>query len=172
VYQVKQAHWAALGIQWRLFNDKEKTAALRVWWEGENPRYGELKALRDAVRADYRQRKIPISKHPKNAEWEKLNKERAEKVYKYPALGISDPILLDFHEGDVFWNSFWCVQVVSGYSPLEVKYHEKDRTVTGYNLTEKRFAEWLKTGKVPDDRQRIDKNQSKSAIAQYHEYTR
>jgi len=170
-FTIKDGHRPALGIQSREFMDKEKTEELRVQWEHENPRYRELEKIRNDAKAFYRKQKKSISEHPVNAEWERLKKEWTEKAYKYSAISISTPLVFDFHEGDVFWNGKMCVQVVSPYAPLEVKFHNGQGKVIGYHLTEKNFADWLRTGQRPPDQHIIDKNQSKSAIAQYHEYT-
>lgn len=167
-YTIKEAHWAALGIQWREFIDKERTAALRAWWDTENPHYVAMTKRRKAASAgEYKKR---ISEHPEHAAWSKLNAERLGKVYKYPARGISDPLEYDFHEGDLFFCGSSALQVAHDYAPLEVKFHHAS-AVLGYHLTEKDFAKWLRTGVAAPDTRRIEKNQSKSAIAQFYEYT-
>lgn len=168
VYKIKEAHWAALGIQWREFIDKERTAALRAWWDTQNPHYVAMTERRkEASKGEYKGR---ISKHPEHEAWAKLNAERLGKTYKYPARGISDPLEYDFHEGDLFFCGSLALQVVHGYAPLEIKHHRAP-DVLGYHLTDKDFAAWLRSGVPAPVTRRIGKNQSKSAIAQFYEYT-
>lgn len=183
-YAVKKAHWSAFGIQWKYFTDPEPTMKLRKAWEKENPRYSELNVLLEPFRTQnknkvycdqYKQQhgKSPkIADHPKYPEFDKLRKERLSKLIQYGSFAISNPREYAFEEGDTFHGGQGRnLQVISSLDPLEVKNMDGNGNSIGYHLTEKSLEKWLKDGKVPDEKYVIDKNQSKSAIAQYHEYT-
>lgn len=165
-FDIKKAHWSAFGIKWKTdFTDSEKTASLRAWWEGENLRYGELHGL------FFGKNQNDIQDHDDYEEWLELKKERDGKVYKYPAYAISKPIVLDFHEGDVFDSGDEVLQVIVTTPVLEVKLYDKSKNSIGYWLTQDEFANWLKTGVKPSPDHVIDKNQSHSEIAKHYEYT-
>jgi hypothetical protein len=165
-FEIKTAHWSALGIKWKTdFTDSEKTASLRAWWEGENLRYGELHGL------FFGKNQNDIQDHDDHEEWLELKKERDGKVYKYPAYAISKPIVLDFHEGDVFDSGNEMLQVVVTTPVLEVKSYHKGENSIGYWLTQEELANWLKTGVKPSQDHVIDKNQSHSEIAKHYAYT-
>lgn len=165
-FSIKKAHWPALGVQWKkeYFIDQEKTKILRELWEKEHPRYTELYPF------FFRKKLSLVEDHVDYEEWVSLKKEREEKVVRYSAYAISDPPLHDFHEGDVFHSATSIIQVINDYDPVEVKLIEDGKSI-GYHLTDKALEMWLKTGEKASDSFRIVKNQSKSAIAQYHEYS-
>lgn len=164
-YQIKKAHWPALGVQMREFVNREKTAQWRNQWEIDTPRYAELKPL------FLRKKQSTVSNHPDRDEWEELKKERADLNYKDRIYALSNPPLYDFHEGDVFYSATApYLQVVTTSPVLEVK-TICDHKAIPYHITPSMLADWLQFGKIPDGSCQADKNQSSSMTAKHYEYT-
>ncbi len=163
-YEIRQAHWPAVGIQRLVFMDAEKTRVVRAAWEERNPRYRELHPV-------FFGKKKKVQHLPDYKEWQRLAKERLSKTYTYSAFGLSSPIVLGFQVGDLFHGQDGSIlQVIATGQLLEVK-HTSDKRSLGYWIGEVQLAEWLQSGMIPDDKYRISKNQSHSEIAKFHEYT-
>lgn len=162
-FEIKKGHWFALGVEWRSFTDSEATAKIRLAWEEANPRYQQLQPIFF--------NKPNMQDHPDYEEWQNLKKLRDQKVKKYDSYALSSPLVVDFHEGDLFFRGKEHLQVIYPNDPLEVKHGGLDGRSMGYQLTNKLLIEWLKTGVKPEGVIQISKNQSQNEIAQFHEYT-
>lgn len=112
----------------------------------------------------------------KKSHWPALGiqfREYTKNKQKYYSYAVASPIFYEFTEGDVFWNpaNNQHLQVISDVFPLEIKYGGTDLPSLGYMITPEQFVDWLRTGVAPTKSFQIDKNQSRSEIAKFHEYS-
>lgn len=83
----------------------------------------------------------------------------------------SQPVVYEFHEGDVFHGkAIGILQVLQVAANVEVKLIENGYSV-GYLLSNEQLGQWLESGVKPDASLRMSKSQSSSEIAKFYEYT-
>lgn len=101
-----------------------------------------------------------------------LLKDRWKDKVKCKLYAVSTPTEWAFEEGDTFTrrSGDGVIQVVDNGYPLEVKYIHDGKSL-GYHLNEGQLSSWLKSGVKPAEKYRIDRNQSRSEIARFHEYS-
>ncbi len=171
-FTIKKAHWAAFGVGLREYTNQEKTEQLRDKWESKNPRYTELAKTLAGTTLKPAEKDI----HPDIEEWRQLQVDRLRYKISYLAWAYSSPVAYAFEVGDIFHlatNESEVLQVVAGGDVLEVKHSRRhpDRFSIGYQATPEQLKKWLERGDIPNGVVQIHKNQSRSEIAKFYEYT-